>query len=160
MSLLFLTGSRQFACLDSDSPAVLHPAVSAGAWGAQCQQQLFWKKLTWASWEWSLTYLSWLIFCKTNHSEALLCPWHLLLLCLPFLTLWLLVSSVKNILWPWTVTDIMFEPHWISISSPQRRRTHMRMLTWSGGVWVGRLVFWKEIDLGPPWTGSWTLHLR
>lgn len=55
---------------------------------------------------------------------------------------------------------LLFELHWTLTSSPQRRRTHMRMLTWSGRVWVGSLVFWKATDRGPPWTGSWTLHLR
>lgn len=57
-------------------------------------------------------------------------------------------------------TDIIFKLHWLCTSSQQRRRTPMRMLTWSGRVWVGSLVCWRATDLGPPWTGSWTLHLR
>ena len=31
-------------------------------------------ELTWASWEWPLTYLSWPVSSQTNHREALLCP--------------------------------------------------------------------------------------
>lgn len=86
-------------------------------------------------------------------------------LCLPFLTPQPCLCSVKNSLCPWTSSGGWLDCwHYIwamfNTSSPQRRRTHMRMSTWSGRVWAGSLVCWRATDLGPPWTRSWTLHLR
>lgn len=159
MTLLRISHNRELAYLDNDSPAVFVQKFQLGPLGFIANSYCFEKReFTWASWEWPLIYLSWLISFQTNHRGALLCPIPFTGLCLPFLTPQPCLPSVENCLCSWAAVhdsftaDIILELHWILTSSPQRRRTHMRMLIWSERVWVG--------SLGPPWTGSWTLHLR
>lgn len=164
MTLLLIFHSRQLTYLDSDSPALLCPEVSIGPLGPVglgANSNCFEKReftLSQSGVLFDLQYLS-------NHRESLFCPWHPLLppVC-PFWSHSLVcllseTSSVYEQLLGFTA-DIIFELNWIPYSSPQRRRTHMRMLTWSGRVWVGSLVCWRAADLGPPWTGNLTLHLR
>lgn len=110
-----------------------------------------WGEFTPASWVWPLTHLldrlrSWAAMSSPSCAPGTLCC-PVDTFCQTCVTL-LLHSGA------WVESLFYFS---LSTSSPQKKRTRTKTLTWSERVWDGS---WTQTDLGLPWTRSRTLPLR